>query len=64
VIYTHTLLHNGYTHGVATISRLGVAALVGSFKLQVSFAEFSPFYRVLLQKRPIIVRSLLVVATP
>ena len=37
---------------------------VGSLKLQVSFAEYSLFYRALLQKRPIIIRSLLIVATP
>ena len=30
----------------------------------VSFAEYRLFYRALLQKRPIILRSLLVVATP
>ena len=39
---------------VATISRL--------FKSYVSFAEYRLFYRALLQKRPIIVRSLLIVA--
>ena len=33
--------------------------LVGSFKLQVSFAEYRLFYRALLQKRPILLRSLL-----
>jgi len=38
--------------------------LVGSLKLQVSFAEYSLFYRALLQKRPIILRSLLVEANP
>ena len=38
--------------------------LVGSLKLQVSLAEYSLFYRALLQKRPIILRSLLIVATP
>jgi len=38
--------------------------LVGSLKLQVSFAEYSLFNRVLLQKRPIILRSLLIVAKP
>jgi len=38
----------------------GVVAL----KLYVSFAEYSLLYRVLLQKRPIILGSLLVVATP
>ena len=32
-------------------------------KLQVSFAEYSPFYRALLQKRPIILRSLLSLLT-
>jgi len=41
---------------VASISRL--------LKLQVSFAEYRLFYRALLQKRPIILRSLLVIATP
>ena len=30
----------------------------------VSFAEYSLFYRALLQKRPVILRSLLIVATP
>ena len=37
--------------------------LVGSLKLYVSFAECRLFYRSLLQKRPIIVRNLLIVAT-
>ena len=37
---------------------------VGSLKLQVSFAEYRPFYKALLQKRPTILRSLLIVATP
>jgi len=43
---------------------MGWPRLVGSLKLQVSFAEYSLFYRALLQKRPIILRSLLIVATP
>jgi len=38
--------------------------LVGSLKLQVFFAEHQLFYKALLQKRPIILRSLLIVATP
>jgi len=38
--------------------------LVGSLELQVSFAEYSLFYMALVQKRPIILRSLLIVATP
>jgi len=33
-------------------------------KLQVSFAEYRLFYRALLQKRPSILRSLLIQATP
>jgi len=38
--------------------------LVGSLTLQVSFVEYYQFYRALLQKRPVILRSLLIVATP
>ena len=38
--------------------------LVSFLKLQVSFAEYSHFCRALFQKRPIILRSLLVEATP
>ena len=38
--------------------------LVGCSKLQVSFAEYSLFYKALLQTRPIILRSVLIVATP
>jgi len=43
---------------------MGWLLLVGSLKLYVSFAENRLFYRALLQKRPIILRSLLIVATP
>ena len=43
---------------------MGWLQLVGSLKLPVSFAEYSLFYRALLQKRPIILRSLLLEATP
>ena len=43
---------------------IGWLRLVSSFKLQVSFAEYTLFYRALLQKRPVIWRSLLIVATP
>ena len=38
--------------------------LVGSWKLQVAFAEYRLFYRALLQKRLVILRSLLIVAFP
>jgi len=41
-----------------------VKGFVGSLKSQVSFAQNSLFYRALLQKRPIILRSVLVIATP
>jgi len=43
---------------------MGWLRLVGSIKLQVSFAKYHLFYRALLQKRPIILRSLLIAATP
>jgi len=43
---------------------MGWLRLVGSLKSQVSFAEYRLFYRALLQKRPIILRSLLAEATP
>ena len=43
---------------------MGWLRLVGSLKLKVSFAEHSLFYRALLQKRLIILKSLLIVATP
>jgi len=42
---------------------MGWLQLVGSIKLQVSFAEYSLFYRSLLQKRPVILRSLTIIAT-
>jgi len=38
--------------------------LVGFLKLYVSFAEYRLLYTALFQKRPIILRSLLIVATP
>ena len=43
---------------------MGWLRSVGSIKLQVSFAEYSLFYRALLQKRPIILSILLTKATP
>jgi len=45
-------------------STMGRLRLVGSLKLQVSFAGYRLFYKALLQKRPIILRSLLLEATP
>jgi len=43
---------------------MGWLRSVSFLKLQVSYAEYSLFYRALLQKRPMISRSLLIVATP
>jgi len=43
---------------------MGWLRLVDSIKLEVSFAGYHLFYRALLQKRPIILRRLLIVATP
>jgi len=43
---------------------MGWLRLVGSLKLQLSFAEYSLFYRALLKKRLITLRSLLIEATP
>ena len=38
---------------------MGWLRLIGSLKLQVSFAEYRLFSRAFLQKRPVILRSLL-----
>jgi len=43
---------------------MGWLRLVGSLKLLISLAEYRLFNRALLQKRPIIWRSVLIVATP
>ena len=43
---------------------MGWLRLVGSLKLQVSFAKEPCKIDFVLQKRPIILRSLLIVATP
>ena len=47
-----------------TYAPMGWLRLVGSIKLQVSFAEYSLFYRALLQKRRIMLSILLSEATP
>jgi len=51
-VYTLNRIDWFIWYGAATISR------------PFSLAEFSPFYTALFQKRPIILRSLLIVATP
>jgi len=54
----------GEPRATQTKLTMGWLRLVGSLKLQVSFVEYRLFYRSLLQKRPIILRSQLIVATP
>ena len=49
---------------VLTERSMGWLPLVGSFKSQVSFAGYILFYRAVLQKRPIFLGSLRIVATP
>ena len=46
------------------VRSMGCLRLVGSLKLQVSFAEYSLFYRDILRKRPMFLGSLLIVDTP
>ena len=55
-IHSARWLHMQYT--------MGCLPLVGSLKLQDSFAEYRLLCRSLLQKRRILLRSLLLVATP
>ena len=47
-----------------SVGDMGWLRLVNSLKSWVSFAEYSLFYRALLQMRPVILRSLLIVASP
>ena len=64
-IHTYMFIYLSFSPLHVSFSRAMVwLQLVGSFKTWVSFPEYSLFYRSLLQKRPIILRSLLVVATP
>ena len=56
IVYTPRLTHSKTWHGVATITSL--------LKIIGLSAEYLLFYRALLQKRPIILRSLLMVTIP
>jgi len=47
-----------------SLAFMGCLRLVSSLKLKVSFAEYLHLYRALLQKRPISLKSLLIVVTP
>ena len=51
---THTHVKHSHGQGMRSLR------LVGSLKLDVSFAGYRLFYGALLQKRPIILRSLLI----
>jgi len=56
---------NGLSRTMESIMlHMGCLRLVGSLKLYVSLENIGLFYRALLQKRPIILRSLLAKATP
>ena len=66
---TYTQISNAYVRVRPTCEVCGSTPsrwlrLVCSLKLYLSFAEYCLFYRALLQKRPTILRSLLIVATP
>jgi len=63
VCASHSCIY-GITPYMYSYYHMGWLRSVGSFKLQASFAEYRLFYRALLQKRPIILRSLLIIATP
>jgi len=62
-ILQHTAAHCNTLQHTARYCTMGWLRLAGSLKLQVSFAEYHLFYRALLQKRHIILRSLLFEAT-
>ena len=61
--HCYTLQHAATNDNVYLLG-MGWLRVVGSLKFYVSFAEYGLFYRALLQKRPLICRSLLIVATP
>jgi len=64
VVHRHILKRESVEIWRSVEDGMGWLRLVGSLKLYVSFAEYRLFYRALLQKRRIILRSLLIVVTP
>ena len=64
IFFRLILSHHCLSNNDENVMRMGWLRVVGSLKLQLSFAEYSLFYKALLQKRPIILRSLLIEATP
>jgi len=64
-VYTHEHTQHSYVRVYLYIQiDMGWLRSVGSIKLQVPFAEYRLFYRALVQKRPMILRSLLILASP
>jgi len=61
-IHAHTHIH-AKTHKLRRGTSIGWLRMIGSLNLYVSFAEYCLLYRALLRQRPIILRSLLIVAT-
>ena len=59
--HVHTYAHISCRNQQHT---MGWLRLVGSLKSQVSSAEYRLFYRAFLPKRPVILKSLRIVATP
>ena len=62
-IHVYTRIADGKTTRGKKVKGMGWLRLVDSLKLQVFFAEYRLLYRALLQKRPILVRSILIEAT-
>ena len=71
-IFSHTSAHPSistvhpysHTHTICQTRAMGWLQVVGFFKFYISFAEYRLFYRALLQKRPTILRSLIIEANP
>jgi len=66
VVSTHLTLRasTSASESAVVCCGMGWLRLLGSLKFWVSLAEYSLLYKALLQKRPIILRSLLIAATP
>jgi len=62
--YTQEMFYPSTNISSRNIQCMGSLRIVGSFKVSVSFAEYSLVYRALSQEWPMISRSLLIVATP
>ena len=61
---TYSYDYDDCLYRLIKLSTTGWLRVVDFLKLYVSFAEYNLFYRALLQKRPMILRRLLIVVTP